>query len=63
MNPLSTKSMFSTGHLMSVSTKFSDVFSNQYVIALGFCVLSRKRSICTRIAILEKRLKVVYSTY
>ena len=29
-----------------------------YVIALSFCVLSRKRSICTRIAILEKRLKL-----
>ena len=35
----------------------------QYVIALGFCVLSRKISICTRIAILKKRLKIVHSTY
>ena len=58
MNPPSTKSMFD----VTVSTKFGDVFST-YVIALGFCVLSRKLSICTRIAILEKRLKFVHSTY
>ena len=32
-------------------------------IALGFCVLSRKLSICSRIAIREKRLKIVHSTY
>ena len=46
-----------------MSTKFGDVFSNQYVIALSFCVLSRKQSTCTRIAIHEKRLKIAHSTY
>ena len=35
----------------------------QYEIALGFCVLSQKRSICIRIAILENWLKIVHSTY
>ena len=63
------KSMFSTGHTsmsqthsVKLSTKFDDVFS-MYLIALGFCVLSRKISICTRNAIHEKRLKIVHSNY
>ena len=60
MNPPSTKSMLST---RDWGIRCHSVDKIQYVIALGFCVLSRKRSICTRIAILEKRLKIVHSTY
>ena len=55
--------MFSTGHSMSQSQQNLVMCTAQYVIALGFCVVSRKRRICTRITILEKRLKIVHSTY
>ena len=60
MNPPSTKCLVRDIRCHSVNKIRWCV---QYVIALGFCVLSRQRSICTRIAILEKRLKNVHSTY
>ena len=60
MNPPSTKSMFSsTGHSMSQCDSVKKIrWWVQYVIALGFCVLSRKIYVCTRIAICENVLKL-----
>ena len=58
MNPPSTKSMFSTGHSM--------LQCQQNSVMRSVCNRSRFLrfiGICTRIAIREKRLKIVHSTY